>query len=297
MKNASNNAERKPPSPARIAANRANAQKSSGPRTPEGKRRSSLNSLKLGPDTTRFLTLSDNPAVFRSLFDSYCRRFRPADPFEYNLVERMARAAWKLDFLAVIENEAIDAQDVTPCSFSNRPPQPLPPDEEERRKFSKYATSASCNEVHRQWVRWSREHDRAYKLLLDLRKNFPLPGEDDDALQPPTPVRQQKNAQTNPTLEPGRTAEPQQIQAHIATQPQSPAAKTNPTKPTAAASVHHPDDRNPQEFLAQFGYHNQTAGRDTGAGCGEAYHEAVSVVRGSILCGVARTTGGTLAGL
>jgi hypothetical protein len=35
---------------AQINANRLNAQKSTGPRTPEGKAASSLNALKSGPD-------------------------------------------------------------------------------------------------------------------------------------------------------------------------------------------------------------------------------------------------------
>src|SRR6202011_1327388 len=54
-----------PTSPARLAANRANALRSTGPRTPEGKSASSRNALKHGAHATdaTLLAAPDSPAA------------------------------------------------------------------------------------------------------------------------------------------------------------------------------------------------------------------------------------------
>jgi len=52
---------------AQIAANRANAQHSTGPRTPEGKTASSMNALKHGADAASVVIPGEDPAQYDRL--------------------------------------------------------------------------------------------------------------------------------------------------------------------------------------------------------------------------------------
>lgn len=83
----------------RIAANRQNALKSTGPRTPEGKRRSRYNNLKRGL-AARLLheamkALGEDPREFERLRRNLRETFEPANAAESLLVEDLARLWWK----------------------------------------------------------------------------------------------------------------------------------------------------------------------------------------------------------
>src|SRR5688572_233197 len=87
---------RKPISEKRLAANRANAKKSTGPRTPQGKERSSLNRLLHGLRSKRPVLPNED----RRQFDSFARGIRldlrPRGMLQIVLVEHVIDAAWKL---------------------------------------------------------------------------------------------------------------------------------------------------------------------------------------------------------
>ena len=75
-------------SPARIDANRRNAQKSTGPRTPEGKARSSQNVLRHGLASIShhsFLAAEDR-TVFERMLAGYIRIYQPAHADEIDLL-------------------------------------------------------------------------------------------------------------------------------------------------------------------------------------------------------------------
>jgi hypothetical protein len=78
------------------AANIANAQKSTGPRTPEGKARSSRNALKHGryasPITAVAPATRTERDVYQRLMADFVDRFQPRDPIEQMLLERLALA-------------------------------------------------------------------------------------------------------------------------------------------------------------------------------------------------------------
>jgi hypothetical protein len=79
-----------------ILANRRNAQKSTGPKTPEGCAAIRFNGLKHGL-TASALTLPDeSEAEFEALLDSIETEHQPATPTEIALVRRIAMAAWRL---------------------------------------------------------------------------------------------------------------------------------------------------------------------------------------------------------
>src|SRR5882762_8424841 len=90
-------------------ANRLNAQKSTGPRTPEGKSVTRLNALKHSPQASDGLFATDpvipgeDPALFDALRDGLYRDFQPSNTDEHILVAAMARDAWLLERCANAE--------------------------------------------------------------------------------------------------------------------------------------------------------------------------------------------------
>src|SRR5207237_8360223 len=78
------------------AANRANAKKSTGPRTPEGKRRVSLNALTHGLTASTAVLPFENPDHFEKFAAALRAELRPAGFLQTLLSERVIDAAWKL---------------------------------------------------------------------------------------------------------------------------------------------------------------------------------------------------------
>jgi hypothetical protein len=81
---------------AQMNANRQNAKKSTGPRTPEGKNISSRNSLVHGMTSGKFLPPDGDPEEFLQLQTQFRDRFKPFDEAEDTLVERMVAAEFKM---------------------------------------------------------------------------------------------------------------------------------------------------------------------------------------------------------
>ena len=79
---------------AQVDANQANSQKSTGPKTPQGKAASSRNRLSHGfASSTRFVQ-GEDPAEFNLLLDDLISEHQPATPTEQILVEQMAHHHW-----------------------------------------------------------------------------------------------------------------------------------------------------------------------------------------------------------
>src|ERR1017187_9345703 len=89
--------------PAQIAANQANAQKSTGPRSVEGKSVSRFNALKHGIDAASSVIPGEDPAEFDALSADYCTEFRPQTPSEFFHLETMLRADWQKNRLQRVE--------------------------------------------------------------------------------------------------------------------------------------------------------------------------------------------------
>ena len=87
-------------SEARLAANRANAQHSTGPRTEEGKARSSQNAVRHGlfSHAVGFPAepLKEERAIFDAIVRSGRERYQPADAEEELIVDRIAALWWEL---------------------------------------------------------------------------------------------------------------------------------------------------------------------------------------------------------
>ena len=81
-------------SPAQITANRANAQRSTGPRSAEGKSASSMNALKHGIDAQSIVIPGEDPAEYQALVAAYAEDYQPENCTEEFLVDAMLRADW-----------------------------------------------------------------------------------------------------------------------------------------------------------------------------------------------------------
>ena len=91
--------------PAQITANRANAQKSTGPTSPEGKSASRFNALKHGLDAQSIIIPGEDPAAYDALAADYRDEFRPSTPSEAFHVDTMIRADWQKRRLQPLETE------------------------------------------------------------------------------------------------------------------------------------------------------------------------------------------------
>src|SRR6478672_4999596 len=88
---------------AQINANRANALKSTGPRSVEGKSASRFNALKHGIDAASLVIPGEDPADYDALVADYHRDFRPQSPSETFHVDTMLRADWQKRRLQRVE--------------------------------------------------------------------------------------------------------------------------------------------------------------------------------------------------
>jgi hypothetical protein len=77
-------------------ANRQNAQKSTGPKTPEGRAAVRLNGVKHGLTAETLVLKGESQADFTSLLDSLEAEHDPATPTEEALVTQLAMATWRL---------------------------------------------------------------------------------------------------------------------------------------------------------------------------------------------------------
>jgi len=92
-------------SPAQILANRANAQKSTGPRSAEGKAASRFNALKHGLDAQSIVLPGEDPAEYEALARDYDQSLRPETPTERFHVDTMIRSDWQKRRLQLVEAE------------------------------------------------------------------------------------------------------------------------------------------------------------------------------------------------
>jgi hypothetical protein len=95
--------EPRTPTQAQIDANRRNAQKSTGPRTPEGKDASSRNRLLHGLRSAKHLVLDESLDDFEDLVKDMQDRFCPIGDAENLLVLRIAADHWRLNRSLPIE--------------------------------------------------------------------------------------------------------------------------------------------------------------------------------------------------
>ena len=107
----SGSSRRRPPSSRKVAANRANAARSTGPRSDEGKARSAMNAVRHGLAARAALLPGEDPAELERLGAEIEADLRPAGAAERELVGRVVSLSWRLRRVARAEEALWDDDD------------------------------------------------------------------------------------------------------------------------------------------------------------------------------------------
>ena len=96
----------------KIAANRANARKSTGPKTAEGKSAVRDNALKHGmyANTTSVVLPIDDPRIFHAVYCQWHRLYTPRDYEEHAVLESFVAAHWRYIRMLAIEKGVYTAE-------------------------------------------------------------------------------------------------------------------------------------------------------------------------------------------
>jgi len=88
----------------RAAINRANAEKSTGPRTPEGKQRSRMNAFKHNLTGQSLILQEDELESYQRLSKTFLSDLQPKDELERQMVQKIIDTNFRLNRIASIEN-------------------------------------------------------------------------------------------------------------------------------------------------------------------------------------------------
>ena len=176
-------------SEARLAANRANAQKSTGPRTEEGKAASSQNALKHGIYSQTFYLDGENDEQFIELRDDYMRQFKPAPGLEEQLVYNIVMLEWQIRRYRTAENTILHMTVLDPNlggpNFTSNGVFRL------GKAIEEYGAKPCASYLGRSLNRMTRELGQMLKNFFLIRKQCP-----------PTPAQEnetQQNVKNEPT--------------------------------------------------------------------------------------------------
>ncbi len=93
--------------PNRSAINRANSRHSTGPKTAEGKQRSSLNALRHGLTGQIVVMPAEDLQAYQRHLQSFTDELRPVGVIEANLVQSLADCTWRLNRVAALETNLL----------------------------------------------------------------------------------------------------------------------------------------------------------------------------------------------
>lgn len=102
----------------RSESNRHNASRSTGPKTPEGKRRASLNALRHGLTGQTVVLPADDLAAYRKSCAEFHAELKPHGLLETKAAQTIADTYWRLDRIRAMENNlfALAIEEQEPCS-------------------------------------------------------------------------------------------------------------------------------------------------------------------------------------
>jgi len=98
-------------SESKLAANRANAAHSTGPRTEEGQKRSSLNAMKHGLTGRTVLLPREKKQDYDAFSQEIFNQLKPANPIEREKVQLIVDQQWRLRRAAAMENALVGMMD------------------------------------------------------------------------------------------------------------------------------------------------------------------------------------------
>jgi hypothetical protein len=97
-----------------IAANQANAQHSTGPRTESGKLTASQNSVKHGLTSKSALIAGEDPGEYHAHTDQYFAEHNPTTIDEKFLVKQMSDSMWRLNRIQRLEAAIFEKSEKSP---------------------------------------------------------------------------------------------------------------------------------------------------------------------------------------
>jgi hypothetical protein len=157
------------PSDKQIQAARANGAKSRGPKTPEGKQRSSLNAVKHGLTARTLVLDNESAADFDELCRQYLEEFQPAGRLETDLVQQMVSALWRQRRLWSIETALIDMEMDRREVEDDEIYEKCDPEARRAMAFKDLAGGGALGLVNRYETRLRRMYDRALRLLQEIQ--------------------------------------------------------------------------------------------------------------------------------
>src|ERR1700676_4765418 len=93
------------------ATSRANGAKSNGPKTAEGREKSSQNALTHGFTSKKTIVLKcENEGEFQEMLGFYASTYQPGSPVERDLVHEMVACRWRMERLRMIETALLDSE-------------------------------------------------------------------------------------------------------------------------------------------------------------------------------------------
>jgi hypothetical protein len=150
-----------------------------GPVTPEGRARSSRNSLRHGLTAQAVVLETESKEDFAALLDSFLTRFHPSDPVEHELVEAMAAARWRLRRLYTIESRILEIELLRRADSIDQEFTGIDDPDRLAHAFQHLANhDRSLSLLLRYETTLTRTYDRAFKQLTQLQsaaKPAPVP--------------------------------------------------------------------------------------------------------------------------
>ena len=215
---------------AQIQANRTNARKSTGPRTPEGKEKASQNALKHGLRAKQAVIPGEDPGEFEEHREEMLAELAPAGAVQTMLAERIVHLSWRLRRAERVQNAVFDTLyarevDYEPSRHRHVPAgssAPANPDGDWVLGRTIIADFANCPVLDRLLTYERRIESSLYKAMRELERLKRL-----HHLAPPTenrtPQSQTQPQAATPTEEPTPPA-----QSPARPQPATPAAQPTP---------------------------------------------------------------------
>ena len=167
-----------------IKANRQNAQKSTGPRTDEGKAVVSQNAVKHGIFAAEAVITGENPADYEAYHDQFLVELAPVGMVESMLAERIISLGWRLRRAERMQNQAIEdmigrlvtsnpARRARECYIYNQGRRPEDQDVDlDDLPLGRIATSDwSCNRVLDRMLMYERRIENSvHKTMKELKR-------------------------------------------------------------------------------------------------------------------------------
>jgi len=164
------------------SANRANAQKSTGPRSVEGKRRSSFNALKHGACATQVVLPYEKRADYDQFHQNLLDDYQPQSVLEELMLERLATAQWLSRRVVGCMQDAFDV-----AARENGSPTMVSYPIFMKMKNQNDRTADRCTEMLLKLKRDSVKKHREFLKTQDLSANGFVPSKNPESAPPAQP--------------------------------------------------------------------------------------------------------------